>query len=62
MKTSSAIAGKCSAGSSFLYCLHVLIMVGTVVHYFSYRTFCYISEDTVSVAVYDAEFARRQHF
>jgi len=62
MKTSCTIAGKCSAGSSFLYCLHVLIMVGRVVHYFSYRTSGYISEDTASVAAYDAEFACRQHY
>jgi uncharacterized membrane protein (DUF106 family) len=28
MKTSCTIAGKCLAGSSLLYCLHVMIMVG----------------------------------
>lgn len=62
MKTSCTLAGKCSAGSSFLYCLHVLIMVGRVVHYFSYRTSGYMSEDTASVTAYDAEFACRQHY
>jgi uncharacterized membrane protein (DUF106 family) len=44
MKTSCTIAGKYLAGSSLLYCLHVMIMVGTVVYYFSYRTSGYISE------------------
>jgi len=62
METSCTIAEKCLAGSSLLYCLHVMIMVGTVVHNFSYRTSGYISEDTASVAAYGAEFARRQHY
>ena len=62
MKINCTIAGKCLAGSSLLYCLRVMIMVGTVVHYFSYRTSGYISEDIASVAIYDAEFACRQHY
>ena len=62
MKTICTIAGKYLAGSSPLYCLHVMIFVGTVVCYFSYRTSGHISEDTASVAAYDAEFACRQHY